>query len=599
MRSCAGWAASTRSSTISSAWPRSGRPSRASPSRPTSSSGSAARPRPSSRRRSRSSRPSATTRCSRRPTRSGPGRRRRDLADDVPAADKRRRLNALLAVQESIGLARNEAWVGRDGGGARRRGARRRGPRSRGEVADGGRGTGRRDSPAGRASTSWSTSPASRRSSGGSCVAHRARRPVRAAQAPSSGRDRRDLLPTPPLIVIGGATATGKTGLALGSPRRLTRRTASAEIISADSRQVYRGLDIGTAKATRGGPGAGPAPRPGPGRSGRAVQRGRLRRPRPRGAAGDRRRDGGVAILAGGTGLYLRAVAQGLDTTQPAERPGRPGAARGRARRRTACRRSWTASWRSRRARRRRSTCQPAPGRAGPRDRRAPGRRAAAGAARLPGPGGAGSAWPSSRSRTPRGSATGRGPVRGGLLDEARGAPRAIRPGPAGLLGHRLPRGLGVLDGGPTLDDGDRRRRPAQRGVRQAPADLVPRASPTSTWLDADRDPTRCRPACRRARAAFRRPAAATILRRCRTRTDRPRRARREGVPRRGRHRRRRRLDRRGLARRARQPGHDRRRRGRRAPSGRTAATSTRTGTSARARPRSSSRPRARPASTS
>jgi tRNA-2-methylthio-N6-dimethylallyladenosine synthase len=35
------------------------------------------------------------------------------LADDVPAADKRRRLNTLLAIQERIGLARNGAWVGR------------------------------------------------------------------------------------------------------------------------------------------------------------------------------------------------------------------------------------------------------------------------------------------------------------------------------------------------------------------------------------------------------------------------------------------------------------------------------------------------------
>ena len=36
------------------------------------------------------------------------------LADDVPADDKRRRLNRLLAVQEGIGLERNQAWLGRD-----------------------------------------------------------------------------------------------------------------------------------------------------------------------------------------------------------------------------------------------------------------------------------------------------------------------------------------------------------------------------------------------------------------------------------------------------------------------------------------------------
>ncbi|HKG57343.1 MAG TPA: MiaB/RimO family radical SAM methylthiotransferase [Candidatus Limnocylindrales bacterium] len=36
------------------------------------------------------------------------------LADDVPAAEKRRRLNELLAVQEAIGFERNRAWEGRD-----------------------------------------------------------------------------------------------------------------------------------------------------------------------------------------------------------------------------------------------------------------------------------------------------------------------------------------------------------------------------------------------------------------------------------------------------------------------------------------------------
>ena len=32
----------------------------------------------------------------------------------MPAVDKRRRLNTLLAVQEAIGLERNEAWLGRE-----------------------------------------------------------------------------------------------------------------------------------------------------------------------------------------------------------------------------------------------------------------------------------------------------------------------------------------------------------------------------------------------------------------------------------------------------------------------------------------------------
>ncbi len=48
-----------------------------------------------------------------------------------------------------------------------------------------------------------------------------------------------------PLIVIVGPTASGKTGLAV----RLAREFGG-EIISADSRAIYTGLDIGTAKPT-------------------------------------------------------------------------------------------------------------------------------------------------------------------------------------------------------------------------------------------------------------------------------------------------------------------------------------------------------------
>lgn len=46
-----------------------------------------------------------------------------------------------------------------------------------------------------------------------------------------------------PLIVILGATATGKTNLAVSLADAI-----QAEIVSADSRQVYRGMDIGTGK---------------------------------------------------------------------------------------------------------------------------------------------------------------------------------------------------------------------------------------------------------------------------------------------------------------------------------------------------------------
>ena len=117
----------------------------------------------------------------------------------------------------------------------------------------------------------------------------------------------------PPLLVIAGPTATGKTGLAIELARRLIADGIPTEIISADSRQVYRGLDIGTAKAT-------PADRAGVAHHGldlvdpdepfsvadfaahaRAALDGIVAR-------------GGLAILVGGTGLYLRAIARGIDT---------------------------------------------------------------------------------------------------------------------------------------------------------------------------------------------------------------------------------------------------------------------------------------------
>ncbi len=48
-----------------------------------------------------------------------------------------------------------------------------------------------------------------------------------------------------PLVVIYGPTASGKTGLAIDVARQ-----CSGEIISADSRAIYRGMDIGAAKPT-------------------------------------------------------------------------------------------------------------------------------------------------------------------------------------------------------------------------------------------------------------------------------------------------------------------------------------------------------------
>ncbi len=109
------------------------------------------------------------------------------------------------------------------------------------------------------------------------------------------------------LLVILGPTATGKTGLAIGLAGRL-----GGEIISADSRQVYRGMDLGTGKDLNEY-----------GRGGSALP--------PDRHLGSRRRNinvftfqrlfyrcfqeivmrGNIPLMVGGTGLYLDAVIRG------------------------------------------------------------------------------------------------------------------------------------------------------------------------------------------------------------------------------------------------------------------------------------------------
>ena len=61
-----------------------------------------------------------------------------------------------------------------------------------------------------------------------------------------SGQDAQHAAPSARhLVVIGGPTAVGKTAAAIAVARRF-----GGEVVSADSRQVYRGMDIGTAKPT-------------------------------------------------------------------------------------------------------------------------------------------------------------------------------------------------------------------------------------------------------------------------------------------------------------------------------------------------------------
>ncbi|MDU3275362.1 tRNA (adenosine(37)-N6)-dimethylallyltransferase MiaA, partial [Varibaculum cambriense] len=54
-----------------------------------------------------------------------------------------------------------------------------------------------------------------------------------------------------PLVAVVGLTASGKSGFSLQLAAALGDRGVACEIISADAFQLYRGMDIGTAKVTR------------------------------------------------------------------------------------------------------------------------------------------------------------------------------------------------------------------------------------------------------------------------------------------------------------------------------------------------------------
>ncbi len=110
----------------------------------------------------------------------------------------------------------------------------------------------------------------------------------------------------PALVANVGPTASGKSALAL----RLARERRG-EIVSCDSLQVYRGLDVGSAKATREEQAAVPhhlLDVADPGEAFSAADYARL----ARAALGEIRARGRLPIVAGGSGLYLRALVAGL-----------------------------------------------------------------------------------------------------------------------------------------------------------------------------------------------------------------------------------------------------------------------------------------------
>lgn len=119
------------------------------------------------------------------------------------------------------------------------------------------------------------------------------------------------LAPPFPLVVVVGPTASGKSTLAL----RLAEEFRG-EIVSCDSVAVYRGLEIGTAKPTVADRALVPhhlIDVADPGEAFTAGDWSRLAREAIAGISGR----GRLPIIAGGTGLYLRALLDGLFPAPP------------------------------------------------------------------------------------------------------------------------------------------------------------------------------------------------------------------------------------------------------------------------------------------
>ena len=122
-----------------------------------------------------------------------------------------------------------------------------------------------------------------------------------------------------PLLVIAGPTASGKSALAVELARRL-----GGEIVGADSQQLYRALDVGTAKPTAAERAAAPhhlVDVAGPGEGMDAARYVALADAAIAGIAAR----GALPMVVGGTGLYLRALLHGV-----VDAPGRDPALRAR-----------------------------------------------------------------------------------------------------------------------------------------------------------------------------------------------------------------------------------------------------------------------------
>jgi tRNA dimethylallyltransferase len=109
------------------------------------------------------------------------------------------------------------------------------------------------------------------------------------------------------ILVLSGPTASGKTAVALSLARAFP-----LEIVSADSMQVYRGMDIGTAKPTLAQRAEVPHHLVDVADPDEKFSAGRFVAGAEEAIRGIRKK-GRLPLVAGGTGMYIRSLLRGLD----------------------------------------------------------------------------------------------------------------------------------------------------------------------------------------------------------------------------------------------------------------------------------------------
>jgi tRNA dimethylallyltransferase len=118
-------------------------------------------------------------------------------------------------------------------------------------------------------------------------------------------------------LVLVGPTAVGKTAVALALAEHWP-----IEVVSADSRQLYRGLELATAAPTARERERVPHHMLGVLRPGERFSAGRYAEEAAEVLVGIRAR-GREPVVVGGTGLYVKALAEGLFAEPPLDRPRR------------------------------------------------------------------------------------------------------------------------------------------------------------------------------------------------------------------------------------------------------------------------------------